>query len=549
VKHKVCVSVLKETYMFEADYRTSVRDILDTTTQRVRAACGGTGTCGACTLIHVQGPVSPLTTAEYMKLSQEERSAGVRLACQLRIEGDVEVRLEHPAPPSIWKSIPAENLSNLTCRCADLTDAIYGVAVDLGTTHIRVSMWDRKHGKRIATRCGPNPQGEFGADVLNRLEAAITNPEHAETMEKLARVAVVDAVRDILARDVGEVSHMLLDVGEILIVGNTSMLALITGQGAATLMVPEHWGASIDCRPLLPDQWQAQWRMPNARFALPAPVAGFVGSDLVADLIATELADGAPGALLLDVGTNTEIALWDGKHLYVTSVPGGPAFEGVGIKHGMPAEPGAIYHVERILSETDEYCQPSTYKLETVAGTAAKGFCGSGLTDGIAVLIADKILKPSGRFAQSPGPEGYRLDPNNRRTAITGVDVDAFQRAKAAMAAAVSQLLLVAEMSWSDLDRLCICGAFGHTLNIANAQSLGLLPPIDPAKIELFADASLAGCEKALLSPNGELFFTRLMSKIKPINLSLVPEYEDMYIDHLRLRPIVSTLSSSTASR
>ena len=507
----------------------SVRDLLDITELRVRAACGGTGTCGACVVRLIGGEVTSPTVAEFMKLSPDERAAGTRLACQLRLKGDAEIVVDQPAPPSQWKSIPPENLIEAPGGLPGLVRNIYGVAVDLGTTHIRVALWDRQHGKRIATRQGLNPQGAFGADVLNRLEAARATPERAAELSKLARTAIVQAVRDILARDVGEVTPMLAQISQVFLVGNTAMLALLTSRGIEDLVNPAHWQSRIDCRPADLAEWQTQWYMPNAEIVLPEPVAGFVGSDLTADLLATRLTEGPPGSLLLDVGTNTELALWDGQSLHVTSTPGGPAFEGVGIRHGMAAEPGAISSVR---------AAGGAYVCETIGGSEARGFCGSGLADAIAVLVADGTLKPSGRFAVSPGPKGYPLDPANARTAITGIDVDAFQRAKAATAAAMEQLLSQAGMEWGDLRRLCVCGAFGRTLNIQNAQSVGLLPPISSALVELYADASLAGCELALQSTDGAGRFAALTAGIKATNLSLAPGYENRYIDHLRLRPI-----------
>jgi uncharacterized 2Fe-2S/4Fe-4S cluster protein (DUF4445 family) len=507
----------------------SVRDLLDTTELRVRAACGGTGTCGACVVRLISGAVSPPTVAEYMKLSADERAAGLRLACQLRLLGDAEIDLDQPAPPSEWKSIPPEHLRAMDARLPALTANIYGVAVDLGTTHIRVALWDRKQGKRIATRRGPNPQGAYGADVLNRLDAANASEDRAAELTTLARTAIVQAVRDVLARDVGEVTPMLAEIGQVFVVGNTAMLALLTGHGGKALIDPANWKKRVDCRPDDPAAWQAQWHMPHADIALPNPVAGFVGSDLLADMLATGLIEGPRGSLLLDVGTNTEIALWDGRTVHVTSVPGGPAFEAVGIRHGMPAEDGAIYRVRRA---------GNGLALDTVGGGTAKGFCGSGLADAIAALLSQGTLKPSGRFSTAPGPDGYALDPANPRTAVTGVDVDAFQRAKAATAAAMAQLLIEAGMNWTDLRRLCVCGAFGHTLDIANAQLVGLMPPVDPTIIELHADASLTGCELGLLSANGSERFDALASRIETVNLSLASGYEDRYINHLRLRPI-----------
>jgi len=514
---------------FEVSAGQSVRDVLDRSALRVRAACGGTGSCGACVVRLLGGAASPPTLAEYLKLTPEERAAGQRLACQLRIQGDLEVELEHPAPPSAWTSMSPENLVAHPFSQPQLSEHIYGLAVDLGTTHIRLALWDRRAGKRIASRRGPNPQGSFGADVLNRLQAACAHPEHAAALAREAREAILHALRDILARDVGEVTPMLAEIGEVMIVGNTAMLVLLTGQGADQLIDPAYWQEKIDFQPVDRKNWAAPWHLPRARIELPGPVAGFVGSDLLADLIATGLADGPPGSLLLDVGTNTELALWDGTCLHVTSVPGGPAFEEGGIRHGMPAEAGAIWRVSR--ADGRVHCA-------TLGGGVARGICGSGLVDAIAVLLAGGELKPSGRFAVSPGPDGLALEPGNPATALTGLDVDAFQRAKAAIAAAMGQLLQLAGLGWGDLRRLCVCGAFGHRLEVANAQAVGLLPPLAGGRIELHADASLAGCEQALLAPDGARQFLALTAKIKAINLSLQPDYEESYINHLRLRPI-----------
>jgi uncharacterized 2Fe-2S/4Fe-4S cluster protein (DUF4445 family) len=507
----------------------SVREVLDTTDLRVRAACGGTGSCGACTVRLLAGAANPFTLAEYMKLTAAERAQGLRLSCQLRLLGDAEILLDNPAPPSKWRSIPFQDLAPISEKLPELTGHIYGVAVDLGTTHIRVALWDRKHGQRIATRRGPNPQGVFGADVLNRLTAARASPERAREMAKLAHTAIIQAVRDMLARDVGEVTPMLAEIGEVVVVGNTAMLALLTESGGEALLDPDHWQRLIDCQPRDPVAWQARWYMPNARIRVLAPVAGFVGSDLAADLLATGLTDGPAGSLLLDVGTNTEIALWDGRTLHVTSVPGGPAFEGGGVCRGMRAEPGAIYRVRRIADG---------FACDVIGGGEARGFCGSGLTDAIAVLLAAGLLKASGRFAVPRAGEGYRLLPDNPATAIVGSDVDAFQRAKAATAAAMAVLLDRAGMVWSDLRRLCVCGAFGHTLDVGHACDLGLLPPLAAERVELYADASLTGCEKMLLTGNGEAPPAAALEQLTVVNMSLVIEYDDAFMNHLLLRPI-----------
>lgn len=507
----------------------SVREVLDATHLRVRAACGGTGSCGACVVRVVSGQVTAPTVADNTKLTPSERADGRRLACQLRLKGDAEVHLEHVAPPSPWRSVAAADLSPLPPTSPGLEGPPLGVAVDLGTTHIRVSLVDRRSGRRIATRLGPNPQGAFGADVLNRLERA-RGLEAGRELARLARTAILEALGDMLARDLGAPSE-LQAVGRVLVVGNTAMLALLTGQGGEALLDPENWERSIDCQPKEPEGWLAEWRLPHAEVLLGPPVGGFIGSDLCADLLATRLAESPGAALLLDLGTNTEMALWDGERLRVTSVPGGPAFEG-GVSRGMPAERGAIYRVTSLDSDAGRFT------CEVLGGGAPRGICGSGLVDAIALLLRQGRLKPTGRFVVSPGAEGLQLCPPDAHTAIFGRDVDAMQRAKAATAAAAEVLLQHARLGWGDLSRVCVCGAFGRTLDLAHAMELGLLPSIAPARIELEGGAALAGCEQALLSSSPLGALSRAAPRPITVNMSLVEAYGDRFIDHLRLRPI-----------
>jgi len=505
----------------------SLREALDATELRVRAACGGNGSCGACLVRWIEGEVSRPTAAEYLKLGPEERAAGWRLACQLRLTGDATLALDHPAPPSQWRSIA--ELPPPIGRLPELEQHIYGLAVDLGTTHIRLSLLDRKSGRRIASRRGPNPQQVHGADVLNRLDAALGSERKAAELAKLARTAIVQALRDVLARDCGEVTPMMAEIGAALVVGNTAMLALLAQQGVAELLAPEHWQSAIDCRPRATD-WQAQWYLPHARIDLAPPLAGFVGSDLLADLLACDLCQPDRPALLVDLGTNSELALWDGARLRVGSVPGGPAFEGAGLRRGMPAEPGALCAVT---------AEGDGFRCQRIGDTdAVRGICGSGLIDATAVLLAQGRLKPSGRFATPPGATGLALIPGEERSSLFAGDIDALQRAKAATAAAMRLLLRTAGLAWADLSRLVVCGAFGHHLNLQHARAIGLLPPLADERIELIAEAALLGCERALLAPGGKEWLGAAAQQAVSLNLAQSADYENLYIEELRLRPM-----------
>jgi uncharacterized 2Fe-2S/4Fe-4S cluster protein (DUF4445 family) len=185
-----------------------------------------------------------------------------------------------------------------------------------------------------------NPQSYFGTDVLTRLMNASESPDRMQEIGRLVRDAIGGALRDIWF----EGGWNGQEIGRIMIVGNSAMLALLAERNAHLLLQPESWIRAIDCQPENTDSWRRSWGCDaNAIIEVIQPLAGFVGSDLLAGVLAIKLTQGTAGSLLVDFGTNSEIALWDGRQLWVTSAAGGPAFEGWGISCGMPAEPGAIY--------------------------------------------------------------------------------------------------------------------------------------------------------------------------------------------------------------
>lgn len=505
---------------------TSVRLALDTTELRVRAACGGLGTCGACLIQVIHGEFNPPSLAERQKLSPEDLEKGLRLACQLKALSCGELFLEHPAPGSDWKSLDVSHLYRINGNPA-VIQHIYGLAIDLGTTHIRLSLWNRQSGRRIGSRYSINPQLSDGADVLTRLDNNRFSKKDSHRIGLAARSAIIDGVRDILSRDMGEITPILEQLGNVLIVGNTAMLTLICGSDGDQLYQPENWQKPIACLPIDVETWRNSWRTPHADINVVQPLAGFIGSDLLADLIATGVTEQFKPVLLADFGTNTEIALWDGQTLWATSVPGGPAFEGTGMRNGMTAESGAINKVSH----------EGEWHAHVLGMTSALGYCASGFIDAVALLLKQKNLKPSGRFAE-PHPDGFRLESENPKSAIFANDIDIFQRAKASTAAAMAQLIAVSGLTMARLDTLWICGSFGQHLNLQHAIEVGLLPNLDSNRIKLLPNASLAGCEQLLLNPAAQSLLNNILERAKVINFGGVHEYENRFIENLRLQPM-----------
>jgi uncharacterized 2Fe-2S/4Fe-4S cluster protein (DUF4445 family) len=511
----------------------SLRDVLDGSEVRVRAGCRGTGSCGLCLVRIEAGHVDEPKPNENTLLGDTHLGKGIRLACQTFPQGDLQIVILAPARESDWRCLPRGNGRRvkqipafpLRDRPTEVKKP-YGIAVDLGTTHISVSLFDLSSGECLAGRYGPNPQIFFGSDVMTRLITASESAEQALVMSQQIVKGIGEALWDIASRD----GINLQQVMSLVLVGNTAMLALLSGRNYSRLVQPSYWTKAIDCLPVDTDTWAEAWGIHSkANIEIIPPIAGFVGSDLLAGVVTTCLTKNGSGCLFIDFGTNSEIALWDGQFLWVTSAAGGPAFEGSGIDCGLPAEPGAIYRVS--------IQEDGALDFAVIGGGQANGICGSGLVDLIAGLVRTGRLTSLGRFTSCISVDGFALVRGERDIVLTKGGVDVFQRAKAAIGAGVHLLLAQAKMTYKDLRRICVAGAFGNFLNITNAQEIGLLPKIQPELVELCGNTALAGCEDAMLSHVAAQELTRLRDRLKFINLSQCLDFDDIYLEHLYLRP------------
>jgi uncharacterized 2Fe-2S/4Fe-4S cluster protein (DUF4445 family) len=506
---------------------SSLRDILNSSSARVRSGCAGIGACGLCRVRIDEGSGGAPTTAELLHLGEEAVAARTRLACQVIPGGDMDVTVLQPARPSPWRAptAPPYRTAYPIAPGRAANGFPLGVAVDLGTTQITVAICDVVSGRCLGARSGPNPQGRLGADVIGRLDAAARRELDARRLRRWVVEAIGSALLD-LSRNEG---IALPGVGRVRVVGNSAMLMLLCGGRPEQLLDPAGWEASIDCSPddasglRLGDAWNLS---PSAAIDLVQPLGGFVGSDLLAGVIHCRLMDGGEPALLIDVGTNTEIALWDGERLWVTAASGGPAFEATGIGCGMAAEPGAI----RRLSRSPD----GVWAGEVLESSPPRGICGSGLVDMLAILRSGGEIDERGRLVREP----LTLDVDGTELSISKADVDTLQRAKAAIAAGTDALLRRAGLRFDRIGTVHVAGSFGEHLDVNNAERIGLLPPIPAARVRLAGNTALRGALDIVLSNEAETALERARRDAKVINLSMEEEFEELFIDHLYLRPI-----------
>ena len=513
----------------------SLRKILDSTHFRVRTACRGTGSCGLCKVIIEEGKINEPTQQEILNLSKDLIEKGIRLACQVFPTQDIKIRIENLAPDSSWRSLseneyfcsPLENYfqnksQNFNLKKSDSNSM--GLAIDLGTTHISITLWDLNTKKRLTGRIGRNKQSIFGSDVMTRVIAAHDSTEQSNHICKLAIDSISQGIHDICSRE----AYDSLKINLVTIVGNTPEIALLTQNNYNLLLQPKYWTEKINCETYDTKSWCSTFNIsPEAIINICPTLAGFVGSDLLACIVATDMTSIKQPSLLIDFGTNTEIALWDSKKLWITSAAGGPAFEANGMTCGMTAKAGAIYHFEKNLNN---------YKV--ILNTKPKGICGSGFVDLIANMIENKIINEKGKFTCEKNNNGYAFLKEFPNIIFNLKDIDLFQRAKAAIGAGIQCLLQSAEINLNIIKKIYICGVFGRYLNISNAQKTGLLPKISKDSFQLCGNAALSGCEILLLSSdsNEKIQFVQDNSQI--INMADYSKFEEFFLNNLYLRPM-----------
>lgn len=528
-KH-LSITVLTPQGEFQLPYQpggATLRDILAAGGFPVRSTCGGNAVCGQCQVRVKDSRAIPLTQGEKLRFSDAQLSAGWRLACQLRPIANLRISIEAPAIDMRWRPLRDDECSlSVRSFAPHPTGMRYGVAIDLGTTHIRLSLWDCVEGTRLAGRAGLNPQALYGADVLTRLMEAARSETVAGEIGGIARAAIGDALTGIALASAID----LQDAGDVLIAGNTAMMSLLSGKNAALLLQPEYWTRRLDIQPDDTAFLKKAWGLSDkAVIRFITPLGGFIGSDLLTGIIATRLLEQAAGSLLIDFGTNSEMALWDGEKLRVISTAGGPAFEGCGISCGMSGETGAIYRLKSGLGDG--------FELGVLGNGKPGGVCGSGLVDAVAWLRRTGMLDKLGRYTGDKG-EGFVVSESDRRIVLKHSDIDVFQRAKASIGAGVCWLCDQAGIAVSELSGVYASGAFGRLLDVTNAQEIGLLPPVPLERVHLEGNTALAGCEALLLSSEGERALAAVLAVSEVYNMAEDSAFERLFVENLYLQPM-----------
>lgn len=494
---KVLIDDAGRRFTAEVSGPCSVLDVLQAERVDIRATCGGVGKCGRCQV-----------------LVRDAEGLSYRLACTTQASDGMEVVVERAGAMDVVHGGAAMSFP------LDEGASGFGMAVDIGTTTVVAHLHDLATGERLATAGRANPQIAFGSDVISRISASIDGK-----LDLMAGI-IQDALCEMKAKLCATAGVECDQVARTVIAGNTVMQHIAVG------LPPD----TIGFNPFTPLTLFGDLRdIPGLGPSyLVRCIAGYVGGDITAGMVACDLGQGGT-RLLLDLGTNGEMALAANGRIRCCATAAGPVFEGANIHFGMPASPGAISKVA---------FEDGVVKVGVVGDVEPIGICGTGVIDAVAtmarlgiidetgyLLRADELAEP---LASLVGREGDRnvfyLVPD-KSLYVTQDDVRSLQLAKAAVCAGILTLVQDAGIAVSDIESLEIAGGFGAYLNLESAARIGLFPEELLGRAKSVGNTSGEGAAAMLVSSAARTRAAEIVDICDYLELSTSSEFNEFYVE------------------
>lgn len=557
--------------------------------------CGGIGSCTGCRVRLASGKLSPITLEEESYLSDGERAEGYRLACQayplsdvvldippeslttpqrLQIDGQSAGVQIDPVVSAVDVQVPLATIHDLRSDFRRIADALghslkaspnvlqqfsellyahegrlrlavrggerlvgvlpqgvplLGLAVDVGSTKLAAYLVDLGSGATLAKAGEMNPQIAYGEDVISRIVYCDEHPEGRDTL--LQRL--VETLNTLIDTLCAEASAAHEQIVEVVLVGNSVMHHLIAGL-PVRMLGQAPYVPVMDEALEFPAPDIGLHTAPGAQVYMPPLIAGFVGADHVAMLLATEAWASQQTCVALDIGTNTEVTLVHEGKRWSCSCASGPAFEGMSIRDGMRAAPGAIERVQM---------RDGVVMIKTIGEKPAVGICGSGILDAVAVMHTAGIVDHRGAldsrhplvhanvFVLSPASEHSAT----RQIGVSRGDVSQIQLAKAAIRAGVEILLDHAGISFDSIRSFIIAGAFGSYINVESAVQIGMFPPLPLERFSQVGNAAGVGACQLLVSQARRTTATQIVDGVHYVELTAIKHFQSEFIDQLHL--------------
>mgnify|MGYP001600530747 CR=1 FL=1 len=565
----------------------------------VPGICGGKGHCGKCKVLVLSGIDEP-TTEELKLLSVDEIHSGVRLACEINVIKAIEINIEiethkiqimtdwkersFTVDPNVMKkhliidkpsiddqrddckrirdAVGIYNLSIgydllpsissklrnadfditlsiynnilLEIEVGDTTKEIYGFAVDIGTTTIACYFVDLVTGRTIDIESQENNQRSYGADVISRINYTIENEQGTSIFKKIIIGQINDMVDMLCKRN----NICNKNVYNMSVVGNTIMIHFLLGLPTSNIAMGPYIAVLMDAYDITAEELGINI---NGYISILPSIASYVGSDITGGILSSGMIETEKYSLLLDLGTNGEIAIGNCAGVVTCSTAAGPAFEGANIKCGVGSINGAICNFD--LDQKQIY--------QTIGGIKASGICGSGVIDVVSEFLKHKIIDGTGRMLGAEEIENIDLSKrvyieqnakeflieknsiNGSAIVFTQKDVREVQLAKAAIATGIQLLIKEINIGYEDIEKVYLGGGFGNFVNIDSSIRIGMIPNELKGKIYSIGNCAGLGAKMYLLSKRDRKRSQYIIEKASYVELSNRKDFQDYYIDFM----------------
>ena len=465
---------------------TKVSDAARSAGVEIATPCGGTGRCGRCSVL-IDGDF-------------ENRV----LACMCQIDRDMEITIPENDAGKVIAAIDDKRLN--IDELSPMADGI-GLAVDIGTTTVALDIVDMGTGEELYSSADVNRQKRLGDDVLARIQCAADGG--TEDLRKLV-LETIDGLTEGFPRR--------KEIGSAYIAGNTTMEHLFVGVDPTPIRVEPYEPVVIRSELSGSDSGLAV--RPDARVLTMPCVSAYVGGDITSDIVYAGMDRSEGMSLLIDVGTNGEVALGNSDMLMVCSSSAGPAFEGGNLRSGMLARPGAIDSVR---------IEDGKVSYTVIGGVEPKGICGSGIIDLLAQLYLDGLVDKRGNFTERAELKDGRFVLYGD-VGISAPEIRDVMMTKAAIFSASRALVRNLGIGFGDLEHIYIAGGFGNFIDMDSAITIGMFPDVPRDRFVYLGNASLAGAKAALLSSSFRERIDDAFSKMTYLDLSSDPVFFDEYM-------------------
>ncbi len=523
----------------------TVFDYADELAVQVPTSCFRTGQCHEC-IVEIKQGIQALRPRNEAESFLREN---YRLACQAVVEDpDTDVQFSplrrKPRILTLTQEKPAE-LEPMVTRQGDTVyydrEAIdtyrghlYGLAIDLGTTTVVMDLVNLETGESVSVNSFENPQRFGGSDVMHRISY---DGVYAGELRK----AVTNALNHEIAEMGKRLGFVRQEIYEIVVAGNSTMRDIFfkldvqsIGQKPYKSVIEHAYIAEeLNTTSLVEKTRRLGLRAnPRARvYGLPL-IASHVGADVAADLVAIDMVSQKKAVMLVDVGTNTEVVVGHAGRLITASCPAGPAFEGSGIKFGMPGYEGAIESIR---------WGDGQINYDTIGGIAPQGICGSGLIDLLAELRRHNQMTAKGVFADRKQYD-MTVVPEHGIT-LSREDISNLAQAKAANYC--GQLIVLREFGIdpSEINRLYLAGGFANYVDVHNAVEIGFLAPVRGDRIVKVGNAAVQGAREVLLSRKKRDNIEHLVKGIEHVELETTPDFFEVFVEGCQFKPMPKELA------